>query len=628
MSGFIGEAVKKMKRGWLEILDKNNIIYDENNHPHFGTKRKVIKKAWVGNANNEPELALYSEDYHYDSIIPSLTPFNTYNTTCIVYNNRVYFLGVGIPYTEYGTTYYNYNGMYSWDGINWRRELDTPYQFGSSVRLPGCVVVYNNKIHILGGINSEDLKKHYSYDGTKWVSESTLPKQAIPGYYAACVSNDRIYLIVKETSALTKYAYAYDGTEWTNIDMGYTSDYSNPVSMISLYDDYGGPEVLYAFFSDGDILMKYFGQYASWQRTYKELSNTNPSNVIVYNNSAHFLNDTDHISVIFKLSSGKLDITVKTEPTLPESMTHRPGIIYNDVFYIFTRTYIYHLNDQNWITNENYTLPKPFYNGSAVVYDEKIHILGGDEYSKDHYSFDGINWSLESNMGFTPREKNESALLYNNKIYIPGIEQNDSYRFYYFDNGSWIKGPIIPTISERSMKINCMIVYNNKIHIFGGAWYTYTDYDKHYSYDGTEWVEENDLENGTGTESSSIVVYNNKIYIIGGRNELSVPYLKMIEIYYDDINSKYIQNEINIPYQFISGAAVVYHDKIHIFGGSYGNTGRNHYSYDGVKWKKEFDLPYDFSNGSAVVYKDEIYLLGGQNSQYTRLETNLNHYFS
>ena len=48
MSGFIGEAVKKMKRGWLEILDKDNIIYDENNYPYFGTKRKAIRKAWVG----------------------------------------------------------------------------------------------------------------------------------------------------------------------------------------------------------------------------------------------------------------------------------------------------------------------------------------------------------------------------------------------------------------------------------------------------------------------------------------------------------------------------------------------------------------------------------------------------
>ena len=74
-----------------------------------------------------------------------------------------------------------------------------------------------------------------------------------------------------------------------------------------------------------------------------------------------------------------------------------------------------------------------------------------------------------------------------------------------------------------------------------------------------------------------------------------------------------------LPYNFYSGAAVVYNDEIHILGGTVGCT--SHYKWDGVSWVSVSTLPYDFYAAPAVVYNDEIHIFGSSASgNYT------NHY--
>lgn len=103
----------------------------------------------------------------------------------------------------------------------------------------------------------------------------------------------------------------------------------------------------------------------------------------------------------------------------------------------------------------------------------------------------------------------------------------------------------------------------------------------------------------------------------------------MYEIYYDSYHSRYDERSISIPYAPVRCSAVVYDNKIHIFGGNYNyqEDSIKHYSWDGISWKREWDIPYNYYGGGLVDFKQEMYLLGGDTSPYTVLETNENGYF-
>lgn len=109
-------------------------------------------------------------------------------------------------------------------------------------------------------------------------------------------------------------------------------------------------------------------------------------------------------------------------------------------------------------------LPYGFIQGSAVVFNNEIHILGsnGGNNGINHYKWDGTTWTEVSTLP------------------------------YDFKNGS-------------------AVVLNGEIHILGGVSYGYTT---HYKWNGTTWTSVStlpyDFYNG------SAVVLNGKIHILGG----------------------------------------------------------------------------------------------------------------
>ena len=129
---------------------------------------------------------------------------------------------------------------------------------------------------------------------------------------------------------------------------------------------------------------------------------------------------------------------------------------------------IYYLLGTTWYNSYKY-IPYTFYNGSAVVYNNKIHMLGSQGYQTRHYSFDGDSFIEESTL---------------------------PYKFYR----------------------GAAVVYNNKIHIFGG--FSSDTKRNHYSWDGTTWTKESDLP--YDFYDGSAVVYNNKIYIFGSEDPYSL----------------------------------------------------------------------------------------------------------
>ena len=122
------------------------------------------------------------------------------------------------------------------------------------------------------------------------------------------------------------------------------------------------------------------------------------------------------------------------------------------------------------------------------------------------------------------------------------------------------------------------------------------------------------------TEYVTPIVYRNKLYIFGLNDGLSYYVLE------DESTNKFV--EYKAPYNFISGAAVVYNDELHILGSTFNYYSSetvypyctHHYKFDGIKWKKVSSnkISYRILSGStAVVYNNKIHILGvGDSDSY------------
>ena len=172
------------------------------------------------------------------------------------------------------------------------------------------------------------------------------------------------------------------------------------------------------------------------------------------------------------------------------------------------------------------TLPYEFKNGSAVVLNDEIHILGGDTGSRNHYKYDGSTWTSVSTLPYNFYDS--SAVVLNNEIHIlgSGVSGNDT-KHYKYNGSEWVEVSTLPC----NLLNGTVVIYNNEIHILGGR---YTE--KHYKYNGSEWVEVSTLP--YNFISGSAVVYNNEIHILGGssndgkKHYLAENYTKTI--YYED----------------------------------------------------------------------------------------------
>ena len=205
------------------------------------------------------------------------------------------------------------------------------------------------------------------------------------------------------------------------------------------------------------------------------------------------------------------------------------------------------LSNMSWVNAS--TIQRNFYNGSAVIFNNEIHILGGQGQTLKHHKYKGSSWSKVSDL---------------------------PYNFY---SGS-------------------AVVLNNEIHILGGTNSTYYKY--HYKYDGASWTEVSTLP--YNFYNGSAVIFNNEIHILGGTNNALKHY---------KWNGNSWSKVSDLPYNFYNGSAVVYNNEIHILGSDYGSSYyTKHYKWNGSTWTSVSTLPYGFYDGDAVVYNNEIHILG------------------
>ena len=251
------------------------------------------------------------------------------------------------------------------------------------------------------------------------------------------------------------------------------------------------------------------------------------------------------------------------------------------------------------------TLPYKFYQGSAVVLNNEIHILGGNAKNiwTNHYKFNGSSWESVSTLPY--EFAYGSAVVYNNEIHILGSGSSAAPTNHYkFNGSSWESVSTLP----YNFYDGSTVVYNGEIHILGGGSNYYTD---HYKFNGTSWESVSTLP--YEFYLGSAVVFNNEIHILGsgGGNHYTKHY---------KFNGTSWESVSTLPYIFYNGSAVVFNNEIHILGG--GNHYTDHYKFNGTSWESVSTLLYEFYNGSAVVYNNEIHILGGGASN-----NRTNHYY-
>ena len=160
-------------------------------------------------------------------------------------------------------------------------------------------------------------------------------------------------------------------------------------------------------------------------------------------------------------------------------------------------------------------LPYDFHNGSAVVYNEEIHILGsyyGPSIATAHYKWNGSSWTKASTL---PCYFYASpAVVYNGEIHILGGSSNanitGSKNYHYKWNGSsWTNVSTLP----YNFIVGSAVVYNGEIHILGGN----GNNTAHYKWNGSSWTNVSTLP--YDFRYGKAVVYNwQSIYILGSEN--------------------------------------------------------------------------------------------------------------
>lgn len=224
-----------------------------------------------------------------------------------------------------------------------------------------------------------------------------------------------------------------------------------------------------------------------------------------------------------------------------------------------------------WIASTE--LPYNAANGTAVVLNNEIHLIGGSD-GAAHYKLNGTSWESVSTVVNSMANGTHCAVVYNDEIHV---FNNTSH--YKWNGTSWVSVSTIPF----SLVNGVAVVYDHEIHVFGVG--------KHYKWNGTRWI-------SVSTPPANVhgaVVYNNALNIISESGHYT-------------LSGSTWTSASTLPMSNLSGVCVIVHGgMIHLLGGS-NNT--SDYSFNGTAWESEETLPFAFVNGTAVTLNGALHIMG------------------
>ncbi|MGA2508216.1 MAG: hypothetical protein ABSF80_12150, partial [Chitinispirillaceae bacterium] len=165
----------------------------------------------------------------------------------------------------------------------------------------------------------------------------------------------------------------------------------------------------------------------------------------------------------------------------------------------------------------------------SVVFNNKMWVIGGEtiqlppggsgqvtypQFNDVWYSTDGVSWTFAGNAGFSARS-NHTAVVYNNKIWIIGGDDGShllSDVWCSSDGVSWVQ--VTDSANFPGREYHSSVVFDNKIWIFGGN----NLCDVWYSIDGLTWIMAKDSVSSISWTAFASVVFNNKIWVFGANS--------------------------------------------------------------------------------------------------------------
>lgn len=247
-----------------------------------------------------------------------------------------------------------------------------------------------------------------------------------------------------------------------------------------------------------------------------------------------------------------------------------------------------------WVTEED--LPFDFYQGAAVVYENRIHILGGEREPRKHYSWNGYSWREESTLPYD--FVFGSAEVSEGEIHIFG-GTSDSHAHYSWDGEEWRQRSNTPVTFYRN---NLAVKFDGLIRLCssGYGYYYQWDYINTLGLDGNSWSS----AAGVGASYPIAVTYDRKIHMFPSSGDGKG---------HRTWDGTKFEWDVQTPYNFTGGYAVMYNGKIHVIGAASGNQ-HMHYTFDGETWERIASYPKNIYWCPAVVYKNKIHMLGGTNA--------------
>lgn len=228
---------------------------------------------------------------------------------------------------------------------------------------------------------------------------------------------------------------------------------------------------------------------------------------VLVNDELHILNSSgDH----FKLFENSWIEDVKAP-----GRGAAPVVVLNGQIHSFNNGTHYKFNGSSWVTVS--TLPYyPINWASAIVFNDEIHILGGDgntsnkNYTK-HYKFNGNSWVSVSTLPVNLTKG--VAFILNDTLHIAF-----GTNIYAYTNNRWNKVTAMTENIPLSIFANAAVVINNELHIFGGeASLSLNDRqsNSHYKFSNGSWVKVSTLPRCF--YGGSITVFNDEIHMLGGQ---------------------------------------------------------------------------------------------------------------
>lgn len=478
------------------------------------------------------------------------------------------------------------DGIYSF----LKEEIDLPYKPSKT-----SFSFFNNGLYMLGGTNGKEFNNYYIKipwvtlrSGPQWPLNSTL-----------VVHNEKVHMLGGPSGRSTQHIEFGIGLYGDNCYKTTNTIQHNNIPYIIQGDDEAVSynNSIYVFKSAA-ILYKCDENY-NWSQVSTPFGSLNTGSISVYNGKIHIIGKNVHYTY---------DEESWVQQTPIDSFI-KATVNYRDKLYCIcssTSAYddykIYSWDDEEW----EYVCDTPFTrvygtNNQIVVLNNKIHFIAfgtsdlwpSDNYNwyREHVSWDGENWNLESYLTDIA-DYYPCSVVYDNKIILATANINGWWVYSDDKELIWSDHFSLPYIYSKN---GSSIMHNGNINILGGDRGSFS----HYSYNKTlnKWSKVSLLP--YSFKDGSVVVYDNKIHILGGSDYKQTHY---------SLTDSSWSSESNIPYDFYKGSAVVHNNKIHILGGY--DASDKHYSWDGSSWSEESVLPSPFVSGSAAVYNGYIHILG------------------